>query len=137
MYSVTLWRMNSKRGCIATGVRLSRDPVMKLSMPITSQSCASRNSHRWEPMNPAAPVTSTLIVALRLAPVIPARGVVVEDLATRLGTEPGLLCQTDGDGSRRRPSQDGLAADRVVLEPQAAHALRLPEVAAVEEHRPP
>src|SRR5690349_12610403 len=100
--------MNRKRRWPMTAARLSREPVMKLSMPITSQSCASRNSHRWDPMNPATPVTSTRIVALR------------------------LVCSARGSGG-----QDGLAADRVVLEPQAAHPLRLPDVAAVEEHRPP
>src|SRR6185436_17689083 len=98
--------MKSKRGWCATGSRLSREPVMKLSTPTTSQSRASSDSHRWDPMNPAAPVTSTRIVALRLVP-----------------------------GDRSSGRQDGLAADRVVLEAQPAHPLGLPEVAAVEDHR--
>src|SRR5580704_4108718 len=37
--------------------RLRGEPVMKLSRPITSWPFASRRSHKWEPMNPAAPET--------------------------------------------------------------------------------
>src|SRR5947209_11129730 len=108
MYSVTSWRTNAKRGRRSKAARLSAAPVTKLSMPTTSQSRRRSASHRWDPMKPAAPVTSTRIVALRS---FPRRG-----------------------GSGR---QDGLAADRVVLESETAHPFGLPEVAAVEDDRPP
>src|SRR4051794_32457252 len=99
--------MKRKRGGRSPGSRVSREAGVKLSMPTTSQARASSDSHRWDPMNPAAPVTSTRIIALRLVP--------------RVG------------GSGR---QDRLAADRVVLEAQAAHPLGLPQVAPVEHDRP-
>src|SRR2546430_4488562 len=42
------------------------------------------------------------------------------------------------DPRRRRSGRvDRLASDRVVLEPQSAHALRLVDVAPVEDERPP
>src|ERR1700731_550368 len=40
---------------------LSVEPVRRLSMQTTSQPRARRNSHRWEPMKPAPPVTRTRI----------------------------------------------------------------------------
>src|SRR5215470_16502347 len=77
---------------------LLSEPVRRLSMQTTSHSRARRNSHRWEPMKPAPPVTRTRMASGR---------------------------------------DDGLAPDRVVLEAESAHALRLPEVAPVEDERPP
>src|SRR5436190_23992147 len=98
MYSVTLWRTSLNPGRAWNGATLSGDPVTKLSIQTTSQPCPRRNSQRWEPMNPAPPVTSARIAGVG--------------------------------------GQDGLAADRVVLEAQAPHSLGLPQVAAVEDHRP-
>ena len=40
-------------------------------------------------------------------------------------------------GAVLRPGMHGLAPDRVVLEAEAAHALGLVDVAAVEDDRPP
>ncbi len=37
-------------------------PVRKLSMPITEFPSASNNSHKCDPKNPAAPVTSIFMV---------------------------------------------------------------------------
>src|SRR2546428_4353327 len=78
---------------------LSVEPVTRLSMQTTSAPWARRNSERWEPMNPAPPVTSTRTAA----------------------------------ASGR---QDRLAPDGVVLEAETSHALRLVEVAAVEDQGP-
>ena len=105
MYSVALRLRNVKCGSVQKPLRLSGDPVMKLSMPTTSHPRANRNSHRWDPMNPAAPVTR-----IRIA----------------------LRHRSGGSAA-----EDGLAADRVVLESQAPHPLGFPQVAAVEDHRPP
>ena len=45
--------------------RLFSEPVIRLSIPITSCPSASRWSVRCEPRNPAAPVTTHLIVLLQ------------------------------------------------------------------------
>src|SRR2546430_7825364 len=37
MYSVTSWRTKRKHGAVSKAARLSGEPVMKLSMPTTSQ----------------------------------------------------------------------------------------------------
>src|SRR3989442_12182227 len=65
MYSVTSCSTSVKPPRDAPPTRLSRDPVTKSSMQTTSQSLPRKNSHRCEPMNPAPPVTSTRIAALR------------------------------------------------------------------------
>src|SRR5262245_9643228 len=62
MYSVTLCSANVNPARSRTAAKLSADPVMKLSMQTTSAPCSSRNSQRCEPMNPAPPVTRTLMV---------------------------------------------------------------------------
>src|SRR5580693_9943017 len=41
----------------ARWLRLARLPVLRLSTPITEFPAASRESQRWEPRKPAAPVT--------------------------------------------------------------------------------
>src|SRR5581483_10441449 len=61
MYSVTLWPTKVNPGLSRNAAMLSAEPVMKLSMPTTSAPPSSRNSQRWEPMKPAAPVTRTRI----------------------------------------------------------------------------
>src|SRR5688572_30287887 len=109
MYSVTLRFTKANRSSIQNVLRLSGEPVMKLSMPRTSQPRASSDSHRWDPMKPAAPVTTTRI--------------------RRSGPSPAA-----GSGLNR---DDGLAPDRVVFEAEPAHPFRLPDVAAVEHRRPP
>ena len=43
------------RACPVRCSRLAVEPVMKLSRATTSWPSASRRSHRWEPMKPAAP----------------------------------------------------------------------------------
>ena len=50
----------SRSTCLATGWRLARVPVTRLSRTRTSQPRASAASTRWEPMNPAPPVTRIL-----------------------------------------------------------------------------
>ena len=50
---------------------LPRAPVKKLSTQTTSWPAASRRSHRWEPRNPAPPVTSTRVGLKGIIPVIP------------------------------------------------------------------
>src|SRR5713101_3522744 len=70
MYSVT--------SC-STSVKPPRDaPPTRLSMQTTSQSLPRKNSHRCEPMNPAPPVTSTRIAALRRPDGLAADRVVLE-----------------------------------------------------------
>jgi hypothetical protein len=51
-----------KKGLSRKGRRLFLDPVKKLSMQRTSHSCLSNLPHRWEPKNPAPPVTRTLFL---------------------------------------------------------------------------
>src|ERR1700675_1185918 len=96
MKLVTSYSTKTKRGSWMWAM-LSSEPVRRLSMQTTSQPFARRKSQRWEPMNPAPPVTRT---------------------------------RTQAPSGR----QDGFPSDRVVLEAEAPHPLRLPEVAAVEDH---
>src|SRR4029079_6131048 len=42
------------------------DPVSRLSMQITLCPCPSRCSQRWEPRNPAPPVTTQVLTGARL-----------------------------------------------------------------------
>src|SRR6476659_12397 len=42
------------------------DPVSRLSMQITLWPCPSRCSQRWEPRNPAPPVTTQVLTRARL-----------------------------------------------------------------------
>src|SRR3990167_9442786 len=96
MKLVTSYSTKTNRGSWMWAM-LSSEPVRRLSMQTTSQPFPRRKSQRWEPMNPAPPVTRT---------------------------------RTWAPSGR----QDGLPSDRVVLESEAPHPLRLPEVAPVENH---
>src|SRR6266542_2799454 len=57
---------NEKRGSWARCCRLRVEPVSRLSTPTTVCPSPSRASQRWEPRNPAAPVTKTRILLSRL-----------------------------------------------------------------------
>src|SRR6266852_405679 len=56
--STVSWRINSKLRCPARWAILARLPLKKLSRQMTSAPSRSSRSHRWEPRNPAPPVTS-------------------------------------------------------------------------------
>src|SRR5437762_11585157 len=108
MYSVTLWVTNVKRCEFRNVARLSGEPVMKLSTPTTSQSRASRNSHRCDPMNPAAPVTRTRMCGPRgRSPLgrldgLAADGVVLEAQAPHpFGLPEVAAVEEDGAAHRR------------------------------------
>src|SRR6266849_8077221 len=58
MRSYTFACRNSKSGCSASGCRLAREPVMKLSRASTRVPRARSASHRCEPMKPAPPDTT-------------------------------------------------------------------------------
>src|SRR5208282_5226374 len=60
--STTSWRMNSKLRLPSRCMMLARLPLKKLSRQMTSWPSLSRRSHRWEPRNPAPPVTSARTV---------------------------------------------------------------------------
>src|SRR6266540_4894760 len=63
MKLVTSCLTNRNRGSRRWAM-LSSVPVTRLSMQTTSQPRASRKSQRWEPMNPAPPVTRTRTIPL-------------------------------------------------------------------------
>src|SRR6266404_8157515 len=50
--------MNSKLRCPSRCAMLARLPLKKLSRQMTSAPSRSSRSHKWEPRNPAPPVTS-------------------------------------------------------------------------------
>src|SRR5258707_638461 len=62
MYSDTLCRMNLKSGLPARCSILSVLPVIKLSMAMTLNPSASNRSLKWEPRNPAPPVTTAVFL---------------------------------------------------------------------------
>src|SRR5262249_46793347 len=61
--SVTLPCTKWKRGSCSKDVRLRRRPVDRSSSAQTSSPCARRDSTRWDPMNPAPPVTRILMIS--------------------------------------------------------------------------
>src|SRR5262245_59066305 len=109
MYSVALRLTNVKCGSVQKLFRLSGDPVMKLSMPTTSHPRAIMDSHRWDPMKPAAPVTRIRIALWTSMPAV-------------------------GESSPSSAGEDWRTSDRVVFEPEAPHPLRCPQIAAIEDH---
>src|SRR5205823_11696820 len=58
MGSLTFCLRNSKPGLPSSTLRLSAEPVMKLSSASTRVPRLSRASQRWEPMKPAPPETT-------------------------------------------------------------------------------
>src|SRR3989344_8038552 len=55
-------RMNSKSGFLSRRSMFASDEVTKLSMQITRDSLSNR-SHRWDPINPAPPVTKIFFLS--------------------------------------------------------------------------
>src|SRR6266404_51321 len=117
--------MNSKLRCPAICAILARLPLKKLSRQMTSAPSRSSRSHKWEPRNPAPPVTNARTAIL---PTPRSAAILTRDRKHGFDHVVEVIVGHRGTNRQRKASTVNIVGDRKI-------AVAIPVVALIVVHR--